>query len=242
MFESLLEYRRFRASAKARGLGGADAPKRLLPSVSTVIGLIRHLTGVEWNRFREVLGDDSRQGAALFQRGSSLVSAITTLRRGKSRLAEGLPPRGGATASRREAQLRPRGHIPAAVRLSGARPLVSPAAVRLSGARPIESPAAVWLSGARPVVSPAAVWLSGARPVVSPAAVQLSPPRVQTWGTRAVRTPPVDCQYVRSPSKTSSAGPLSETCSPSSAAHIRTPSLPPGSSTRHWFGAPEPAQ
>jgi len=47
MFESLLEHRRFRASGKARGLGGADAAKRLLPSLSTVIGLIRHLTGVE---------------------------------------------------------------------------------------------------------------------------------------------------------------------------------------------------
>ncbi len=47
MPESFLEYQRSTVSPKARGLGNEDAAKRLLPSLSTVTGLVRHLTGVE---------------------------------------------------------------------------------------------------------------------------------------------------------------------------------------------------
>ena len=40
---------------KVRGLSDADAAKRLVPSLTTVTGLVRHLTDVERYWFREVL-------------------------------------------------------------------------------------------------------------------------------------------------------------------------------------------
>ena len=40
---------------KVRGLSDADAAKRLVPSLTTVTGLVRHLTDVERYWFRKVL-------------------------------------------------------------------------------------------------------------------------------------------------------------------------------------------
>jgi uncharacterized damage-inducible protein DinB len=55
ILEGFLEYQRSTVFIKARGLSDADAAKRLLPSLTTVTGLVRHLTDVERYWFREVL-------------------------------------------------------------------------------------------------------------------------------------------------------------------------------------------
>ena len=57
---SFLDYFRDTVVMKAAGLGDADAAKRLLPSLTTVSGLIRHLTDVERFWFRDRL--DGQQG------------------------------------------------------------------------------------------------------------------------------------------------------------------------------------
>jgi uncharacterized damage-inducible protein DinB len=55
ILEGFLEYQRSTVFIKARGLSDADAAKRLLPSLTTVTGLVRHLTDVERYWFRGVL-------------------------------------------------------------------------------------------------------------------------------------------------------------------------------------------
>lgn len=52
---SFLDYFRATVVMKASGLSDADAAKRLLPSLTTVSGLIRHLTDVERHWFRNQL-------------------------------------------------------------------------------------------------------------------------------------------------------------------------------------------
>ena len=55
ILEGFLEYQRSTVFMKVRGLSDADAAKRLVPSPTTVTGLVRHLTDVERYWFREVL-------------------------------------------------------------------------------------------------------------------------------------------------------------------------------------------
>ena len=59
ILEGFLEYQRSTVFVKARGLSDADAAKRLLSSLTTVTGLVRHLTDVERYWFREVLLGES---------------------------------------------------------------------------------------------------------------------------------------------------------------------------------------
>ncbi|MBC7403074.1 MAG: DUF664 domain-containing protein [Microbacteriaceae bacterium] len=47
MLEGFLEYQRSTVFIKARGLSDADTAKQLLPSLTTVTGLVRYLTDVE---------------------------------------------------------------------------------------------------------------------------------------------------------------------------------------------------
>lgn len=53
MLEGFLDLQRATIVWKARGLSDADAAKRLLPSLTTVSGLLRHLADVERSWFRE---------------------------------------------------------------------------------------------------------------------------------------------------------------------------------------------
>ena len=55
ILEGFLEYQRSTVFMKVRGLSDADAAKRLVPSLTTVTGLVRHLTDVERYWFRKVL-------------------------------------------------------------------------------------------------------------------------------------------------------------------------------------------
>lgn len=53
MLEAFLDHQRASVVWKAHGLSDADAAKRLLPSLTTVSGLVRHLADVERSWFRE---------------------------------------------------------------------------------------------------------------------------------------------------------------------------------------------
>jgi uncharacterized damage-inducible protein DinB len=53
--EAFLDWQRDTVVVKATGLSDADAAKQLLPSVTTVSGLVRHLADVERGWFREDL-------------------------------------------------------------------------------------------------------------------------------------------------------------------------------------------
>jgi hypothetical protein len=53
--EAFLDLQRATVIYKATGLSDADAARRLLPSLTTVSGLIRHLADVERSWFREVM-------------------------------------------------------------------------------------------------------------------------------------------------------------------------------------------
>jgi uncharacterized damage-inducible protein DinB len=57
--ESFLEYQRSTVALKASGLSDSDGARRLLPSLTTVTGLVRHLTDVERYWFRAVLDGES---------------------------------------------------------------------------------------------------------------------------------------------------------------------------------------
>jgi len=53
--DAFLELQRATVVYKATGLSDSDAARRLLPSLTTVSGLIRHLADVERSWFREVM-------------------------------------------------------------------------------------------------------------------------------------------------------------------------------------------
>lgn len=53
--EAFLEFQRESVALKARGLSDADATRHLVPSLTTVSGLIRHLADVERSWYREDL-------------------------------------------------------------------------------------------------------------------------------------------------------------------------------------------
>lgn len=59
LLEGFLDLQRATVVYKATGLGDDDAARRLLPSLTTVGGLIRHLADVERSWFHEVMDGES---------------------------------------------------------------------------------------------------------------------------------------------------------------------------------------
>lgn len=57
--EGFLDFQRASIVYKARGLSDADAARRLLPSITTVSGLIRHLADVERSWMREDMAGET---------------------------------------------------------------------------------------------------------------------------------------------------------------------------------------
>ncbi|WAP50843.1 DinB family protein [Arthrobacter sp. ATA002] len=82
-----LDFLRATAVHKAEGLSDADAARRVLPSLTTVSGLLRHLADVERCWFRERLdgeagvptrwSDDEPDGEFLVGPGDSLAAIIS---------------------------------------------------------------------------------------------------------------------------------------------------------------------
>ncbi|MEH0826683.1 mycothiol transferase, partial [Micromonospora sp. CPCC 205714] len=52
ILDAFLDFHRANVLRKARGLTDADAARRLVPSLTTLAGLLKHLTLVEGNWFR----------------------------------------------------------------------------------------------------------------------------------------------------------------------------------------------
>jgi hypothetical protein len=59
--EGFLEYHRRVLSGKLRGLSEQDARRRLVPSLTTMIGLVSHAAAVERNWFQHHLGGKPRE-------------------------------------------------------------------------------------------------------------------------------------------------------------------------------------
>jgi uncharacterized damage-inducible protein DinB len=59
--EGFLEYHRRVLSGKLRGLSEEDARQRLVPSLTTVLGLVSHAAAVERNWFHHYLGGKPRE-------------------------------------------------------------------------------------------------------------------------------------------------------------------------------------
>jgi hypothetical protein len=59
--EEFLEYHRSALSGKLRGLSEEDARRRLVPSLTTMIGLVSHAAAVERNWFQHYLGGKPRE-------------------------------------------------------------------------------------------------------------------------------------------------------------------------------------
>jgi Protein of unknown function (DUF664) len=59
--EEFLEYHRGALSGKLRGLSEQDARRRLVPSLTTMIGLVSHAAAVERNWFQHYLGGKPRE-------------------------------------------------------------------------------------------------------------------------------------------------------------------------------------
>ena len=59
--EGFLEYHRRVLSGKLRGLSEADARRRLVPSLTTMLGLVSHAAAVERNWFQHYLGGKPRE-------------------------------------------------------------------------------------------------------------------------------------------------------------------------------------
>jgi hypothetical protein len=67
--EGFLEYHRRVISGKLRGLSEEDARRRLVPSLTTLIGLVSHAAAVERNWFQHYLGGMPREEIAGNARG-----------------------------------------------------------------------------------------------------------------------------------------------------------------------------
>jgi hypothetical protein len=59
--EEFLDYHRTALSEKLRGLSEEDARRRLVPSLTTMIGLVSHAAAVERNWFQHYLGGKPRE-------------------------------------------------------------------------------------------------------------------------------------------------------------------------------------
>jgi uncharacterized damage-inducible protein DinB len=59
--EGFLEYHRRALSGKLRGLSEEDARRRLVPSLTTMLGLVSHAAAVERNWFQHYLGGKPRE-------------------------------------------------------------------------------------------------------------------------------------------------------------------------------------
>jgi hypothetical protein len=69
VLEAFLDAHRRVAADKLRGLSEADARRRLVPSLTTPIGLVKHLTGVERNWFQHSVAGRPREEIAGESRG-----------------------------------------------------------------------------------------------------------------------------------------------------------------------------
>ena len=69
LLEGFLEYHRHVVGGKLRGLSEEDARRRLVPSLTTPIGLVKHAAAVERNWFRHYLGGTPREQIAGNARG-----------------------------------------------------------------------------------------------------------------------------------------------------------------------------
>lgn len=61
ILEGFLEYHRSALSGKLRGLSEEDARRRLVPSLTTLLGLVSHAAAVERNWFQHYLGGKPRK-------------------------------------------------------------------------------------------------------------------------------------------------------------------------------------
>lgn len=61
ILEGFLEYHRSALSGKLRGLSEEDARRRLVPSLTTLLGLVSHAAAVERNWFQHYLGGKPRE-------------------------------------------------------------------------------------------------------------------------------------------------------------------------------------
>jgi uncharacterized damage-inducible protein DinB len=70
--EGFLEYHRRVLSGKLRGLSEEDARRRLVPSLTTMLGLVSHAAAVERNWFQHYLGGKPREEITGNARGDAL--------------------------------------------------------------------------------------------------------------------------------------------------------------------------
>jgi uncharacterized protein YndB with AHSA1/START domain/uncharacterized damage-inducible protein DinB len=70
VLRQFLEFHRAVLVSKLRGVSEADARRRLVPSLTTLIGLVQHMTGVERNWFQHFLARRSRAEIGWNNRGS----------------------------------------------------------------------------------------------------------------------------------------------------------------------------
>jgi hypothetical protein len=71
LLEGFLEYHRHVVSGKLRGLSEEDARRRLVPSLTTPIGLVKHAAAVERNWFQHYLAGQPREQIAGNARGDA---------------------------------------------------------------------------------------------------------------------------------------------------------------------------
>jgi uncharacterized damage-inducible protein DinB len=69
--EGFLEYHRRVLGGKLRGLSEEDARRRLVPSLTTLLGLVSHAAAVERNWFQHYLGGKPREEIAGNARGDA---------------------------------------------------------------------------------------------------------------------------------------------------------------------------
>jgi len=69
--EGFLEYHRKVISGKLRGLSEEDARRRLVPSLTTMLGLVSHAAAVERNWFQHYLGGKPREEITGNSRGDA---------------------------------------------------------------------------------------------------------------------------------------------------------------------------
>ncbi|HEX3513098.1 MAG TPA: DinB family protein [Trebonia sp.] len=71
ILEMFLEYHRTALSGKLRGLSEEDARRRLVPSLTTLLGLVSHAAAVERNWFQHYLGGKPREEISGNARGDA---------------------------------------------------------------------------------------------------------------------------------------------------------------------------